>query len=118
MALEATRELFGHAARVTDMTMVFPFVVPYRTSGAEPPATMRFVLRGDKNFEIQSTSATGATTTHAEGGIDLKEGPNDEVRSKPVDLEEARNRITEVVPVADVYSAIDGVGLWLGPMFQ
>eukprot|EP00971_Amphidinium_carterae_P127004 2516162-Amphidinium_carterae.1 len=29
-----------------------------------------------------------------------------------------RERVDEVVDPAVVYAAIDGVGLWLGPMFQ
>jgi len=117
MALQATRKLFGHGAHLTDITMVFPFVIPVRTTGSEPSAIMRFVLRGESRFEIQSTSATGKVTVHAEGGID-KRSKVAESRMVVQDLESFRQRIDEVVDPADVYAAIDGVGLWLGPMFQ
>ena len=33
-------------------------------------------------------------------------------------LEELKDLCTRTVPPADVYAAIDGVGLWLGPNFQ
>lgn len=39
-------------------------------------------------------------------------------KSEAVDLDALRARIDEVVPTKDVYAAIDGVGLYLGPMFQ
>jgi len=78
---------------------------------------MRFVLRGESRFEIQSTSATGKVTVHAEGGID-KRSKVAESRMVVQDLESFRQRIDEVVDPADVYAAIDGVGLWLCPMFQ
>ena len=50
--------------RLTDINMVFPFVIPERVSGAEPSMVMRFVLRGETRFEIQSTSITGKVTVH------------------------------------------------------
>ena len=118
MALEATRELFGHKAQLTNMSMVFPFVIPVRTTGAEPSAVMRFVLKSnDTKFEIQSTSATGAVTTHAEGGID-KFGAGKTGEVPPQDLEALKARITEPVKTEDVYGAIHRVGLYLGPQFQ
>eukprot|EP00438_Fugacium_kawagutii_P013942 Skav203408 [mRNA] locus=scaffold1743:211691:219580:- [translate_table: standard] len=121
MALEATRELFGHGVRITDVwleamqdgNMMFPFVVPERITGAEPPPIMRFVLK------IESTSATGTVTVHAEGGINRSPLRGEEAetdnfaKANPVNVDELRARIDE-----DVYAAIDGVGLYLGPMFQ
>jgi hypothetical protein len=118
MALQATRELFGHGARLTNITMVFPFVIPFRTTGLEPAPVMRFVVKGKKAFEIQSTSASGKTTTHAEGGIDQSPPPDLGDRVAPQDLAVLRSRIDEPMDPAVVYAAIDGVGLWLGPMFQ
>lgn len=117
MALQATRELFGHEAKLTDINMVFPFVVPERVSGAEKTMVMRFVLRGETKFEIQSTSITGKVTVHAEGGID-RNTPLDDSKCVPMDLEELRARINEPIAISDVYGAIDSVGLWLGPSFQ
>ena len=64
MALEATRKLFGHGAALTDMNMMFPFVVPYRVTGVEPASVMRFALKGDKKFEIQSVSPGGKVATY------------------------------------------------------
>ena len=124
MALEATREMFGAGVRITDVNMMFPFVVPIRTTGAEPAAVMRFVLKSDTRFQIESTSATGTVTVHAEGGINRAPPRGEEAevdsaaKATPVDLEALKARVVEVVPTKDVYAAIDGVGLYLGPMFQ
>ena len=124
MALEATREMFGPGVRITDVNMMFPFVIPIRTTGAEPAATMRFVLKSDTRFQIESTSATGTVTVHAEGGINRAPPRGEEAevdsaaKANPVDLEALKARVVEVVPTKDVYAAIDGVGLYLGPMFQ
>jgi acyl transferase domain-containing protein len=119
MALQATRELLGHEARLTDVSMVFPFVIPLQESASETGPVMRFVMRGQTRFEIQSTSLTGKVTVHAEGGID--QSPSSIFSSdapQPQDLQALRERIDEPMDPADVYGAIDGVGLWLGPMFQ
>lgn len=117
MALEATREIFG-AARITDVNMMFPFVVPIR-SGPEPAAVMRFVLKSDTRFQIESTSATGTVTVHAEGGINRSARNEDADTSvAPVDLEALKARVVEAIPAKDVYAIIDSLGLYLGPMFQ
>eukprot|EP00439_Symbiodinium_sp_Y106_P081712 s190_g20.t2 len=117
MALEATREMFG-AARITDVNMMFPFVVPIRT-GTEPAAVMRFVLKSDTRFQIESTSATGTVTVHAEGGINRSARSEDpETTVAPVDLEALKARVVEAIPAKDVYAVIDSLGLYLGPMFQ
>ena len=117
MALEATREMFG-AARITDVNMMFPFVVPIRT-GPEPAAVMRFVLKSDTRFQIESTSATGTVTVHAEGGINRSARSEDpETTVAPVDLEALKARVVEAIPAKDVYAVIDSLGLYLGPMFQ
>ena len=50
MAMQATRELFGHEAKLTDINMVFPFVVPERVTDADKTMVMRFVLRGETKF--------------------------------------------------------------------
>ena len=71
MALEATRKLFGPKTQLRDVAMVFPFVVPDRS---EPEPTMRFVLKSNTRFEIQSTNAGGKTTTHVEASLDPGRG--------------------------------------------
>ena len=75
-------------------------------------------------FRIESTSGTGTVTVHAEGGLNKAPPRGEEAvrdqqaKETKVDLEELRARVDEVVPTKDVYAAIDGVGLYLGPMFQ
>eukprot|EP00931_Biecheleriopsis_adriatica_P047752 TRINITY_DN27548_c0_g2_i1.p1 TRINITY_DN27548_c0_g2~~TRINITY_DN27548_c0_g2_i1.p1 ORF type:complete len:4734 (-),score=1179.49 TRINITY_DN27548_c0_g2_i1:215-14152(-) len=124
MALEATKQLFGYGVRLTDISMVFPFVIPVRETGAEPAAVMRFVQKSETRFQIESTSATGSVTVHAEGGFNRSAPKGEEAevdaaaKAGPVDLEALKARVIEVVPTKDVYAAIDGVGLYLGPMFQ
>ena len=117
MAMEATRKLFGHDVALRDVTMVFPFVVPDRFADAGPPPIMRFQMKGDSRFEIQSSS-NGKTTTHVEAT--LERGSVSSVREKHrnLDLEELRSRINEPIETSVVYDAINSVGLYLGPMFQ
>ena len=67
MALEATCELFGHKTQLRDVEMTFLLVFP---DCSEPEPTMRFVLKSITCFEIQSTNASGKTTTHVEASLD------------------------------------------------
>lgn len=113
MAMEATRKLFGHDVALRDVTMVFPFVIPDRFADAAPPPTMRFLLKNDTRFEIQSTN-NGKTTTHVEASLERGKGSE----AKTLDLEELRSRINEPIETSVVYDAINSVGLYLGPMFQ
>ena len=113
MAMEATRKLFGHDVALRDVTMVFPFVIPDRFADAGPPPTMRFLLKNDTRFEIQSTN-NGKTTTHVEASLERGKGSE----AKTLDLEELRSRINEPIETSVVYDAINSVGLYLGPMFQ
>ena len=115
MALEATRKLFGHKAQLRDVTMVFPFVVPKRFESDEPEPSMRFVLKNNTRFEIQSTNGSGKTTVHVEASLDHSGGV---FKDSAVDLASLRSRITEPVETKVVYEAIHSVGLYLGPMFQ
>eukprot|EP00931_Biecheleriopsis_adriatica_P048348 TRINITY_DN27935_c0_g1_i1.p1 TRINITY_DN27935_c0_g1~~TRINITY_DN27935_c0_g1_i1.p1 ORF type:complete len:5156 (-),score=1260.04 TRINITY_DN27935_c0_g1_i1:82-15549(-) len=116
MALEATRKLFGQGVQLKDVTMVFPFVVPQPSAdGSQSAPTMRFVLKGDKRFEIQSMSAAGKVTSHVEAALD-RNAP--QVVAEPRNLDELQGRINEPVSTAAVYDAINSVGLYLGPMFQ
>ena len=116
MALEATRKLFGHDVALKDVTMVFPFVVPDRFGDAPPPI-MRFVLKSDTRFEIQS-SANGKTTTHVEASLERDLNVKSRGSLGSLDLEELQSRITEPIETSVVYEAIHSVGLYLGPMFQ
>ena len=123
MALEATRKLFGHKTQLRDVTMVFPFVVPDRFASEEPAPSMRFVLKSNTRFEIQSTNAQGKTTVHVEASLDhgasgAKSAALANGSTSHVDLAALRHRITEVVETKVVYEAIHSVGLYLGPMFQ
>ncbi|CAE8721031.1 unnamed protein product, partial [Polarella glacialis] len=116
MALEATKKLFGHGVvRLKDVTMVFPFVCPDRLSVTEPAPVMRFVMKGDSRFQIESTSGSGKVTSHVEAALDRS--PQDP-SPPPVDLHGLQLRIDEPVNVSDVYKAIADVGLTLGSMFQ
>ena len=115
MALEATRKLFGHKTQLRDVTMVFPFVVPKRFESDEPEPSMRFVLKNNTRFEIQSTNGSGKTTVHVEASLDHG---GSGVFKDSVDLASLRDRITEPVETKVVYEAIHSVGLYLGPMFQ
>ena len=69
MAMEATRKLFGHDVALRDVTMVFPFVVPDRFADSGPPPIMRFRMKGDNRFEIQSSS-NGKSTVHVEATLE------------------------------------------------
>lgn len=113
MAMEATRKLFGHDVALRDVTMVFPFVVPDRFADSGPPPIMRFQMKGDSRFEIQSSS-NGKSTTHVEAT--LEKAAKSEMTT--LDLEELRSRINEPIETSVVYDAINSVGLYLGPMFQ
>ena len=113
MALEATQELFGTDVSVTNVNMLFPFVVPTRRSETDPFAVMRFVLTSDSHFQIQSTSSTGMVTVHAEGGIQRRKEEAD-----LVELEMLKSQVHGAVATSDVYKVIDDLGLYLGPMFQ
>ena len=113
MAMEATRKLFGHDVALRDVTMVFPFVVPDRFADSGPPPIMRFRMKGDNRFEIQSSS-NGKSTVHVEAT--LEKAAKSEMTT--LDLEELRSRINEPIETSVVYDAINSVGLYLGPMFQ
>ena len=67
------------------------------------------------SFEVQSQPSPDAPPiVHAEGEIGL----NTLYETPEKTLEELKDLCTRTVPPADVYAAIDGVGLWLGPNFQ
>lgn len=70
--------------------MVFPFVVPDRLAEVAPPV-MRFVLKADERFEIQSES-NGKSTTHVEAKLERCG-----VRETKIDLEERKNACLQFI---------------------